>query len=81
VDQAAEEITPPDLWHDRHRLDVALLVRYSQLDPAVRPLDVVVACVARENTVKMAATEDQGLVQGLVTQRLHAALGNGIGLG
>jgi hypothetical protein len=41
VDQAAEEITPLDLWHDLHRLDVALPVRYSQRDPAVRSLGVV----------------------------------------
>jgi hypothetical protein len=41
VDQAAEEITPLDLWHDRHRLNVALLLRYSKLDAAVRSLGVV----------------------------------------
>jgi hypothetical protein len=29
----------------------------------------------------MAATEDQGPVEGLVAQRLHQALGKGIGLG
>jgi hypothetical protein len=60
VDQAAEEITPFDLWHDRHRLNVALLLRYSQLDAAVRSLGVVVTGVARENTIEMTATEDQG---------------------
>ena len=31
VDQATEEITPFDLWHDRHRVDVALLLRCSKL--------------------------------------------------
>ena len=31
VDQAAEEITPFDLWHDLHRVDVALLLRCSKL--------------------------------------------------
>jgi hypothetical protein len=30
VHQAAEEITPFDLWHDRHRIDVALLLRYAE---------------------------------------------------
>jgi hypothetical protein len=40
-----------------------------------------VAGVARKHTVEMTATENQGPVQGLVAQRLHAALGNGIGLG
>jgi hypothetical protein len=41
LDQAAEEITTFDLWHDRHRLDVALPVRYSQLDPTVQSFFVV----------------------------------------
>src|SRR5664279_3056354 len=31
VDQAAEEITPLDLWRDLHQVDAALLLRYSQL--------------------------------------------------
>jgi hypothetical protein len=81
VDQAAEEITPFDLWHDRHRVDVALLVRYSKLDPAVRWLGVVTTSVARRNTVEMTASEDQGPVQGFVAQCLHGPLGKGIGLG
>src|SRR5450756_1016959 len=81
ADQAAKEITPPDLWHDLHRIDVALLLRYSKLDPAVRSLGVVVTGVAREDTVEMTAAEDQGPVQGLVPQRLHAALGKRVGLG
>jgi hypothetical protein len=41
VDQATEEITPFDLWHGLHRVDVALLVRYSKRDPTVRSLGVV----------------------------------------
>jgi hypothetical protein len=41
VDQATEEITPLDLWHDRHRLDVALPVRYSKRDPTMRSFLVV----------------------------------------
>jgi hypothetical protein len=41
VDQAAEEITPLDLWHDLHRFDIALLVGYSKLDPAVRTFGIV----------------------------------------
>jgi hypothetical protein len=31
VAQAAEEITPFDLWHNRHQIDVALVVRYSKV--------------------------------------------------
>ena len=50
VDQTAEEITTFDLWHDLHRVDVALLVRYSKLDAAVRSLGVVVTGAARQNT-------------------------------
>jgi hypothetical protein len=80
VDQAAEEITPLDLWHDRHRIDGALLVRYSKRDAAVRSLGVVVTGVAREHMVEMAASKDQGPVQDLVTQCLHGPLGKGIGL-
>ena len=81
MDQAAEEITPLALWHDLQRVDVALLPRYSKLDPAVRSLGVVVAGVARGNTVEMTASEDQGPVEGFVAQRLQAALGEGIGPG
>src|SRR5664280_339413 len=43
VDQAAEEITPPDLWHALHRIDVALFLGYAQPDAAVRALSVVVS--------------------------------------
>jgi hypothetical protein len=39
----AEEITPFDLWHGLNRVDVALLVRHSKRDAAMRSLGVVVA--------------------------------------
>jgi hypothetical protein len=41
VDQTAEEITPLDLWDDLHPVDVALLLRYSKRDAAVRSPGVV----------------------------------------
>ena len=64
MDQTAEEITTFDLWHDRHRVDVALLLRYAQRDAAVSSLGVVVAGVARKNTVEMTASQDQSPVEG-----------------
>src|ERR1019366_5407951 len=81
VDQAAEEITPFDLWRDLHRLDVALLLRYAQLDAAVRSLGVVVAGVAREHMVEMTASEDKSPVEGFMAQCLHGSLGKGVGPG
>ena len=79
MDQAAEEITPLDLWHGVHRVDVALLLRCSKVNAAVRSLGVVVTGVAREHMVEMTASEDQGPVEGFVAQCLHGSLGKGIG--
>jgi trimethylamine:corrinoid methyltransferase-like protein len=41
VNQAAEEITPLDLWHNLDRDDVALLLRCSKVNAAVRSFLVV----------------------------------------
>jgi hypothetical protein len=41
VDQSTEEITSLDLWHDLDRVDVALLLRCSKVNAAMRSLLVV----------------------------------------
>ncbi len=78
VDQAAEQIPPLDQRHDLHGLDVTPPLRYSQLDPAVRSLGIVVTSIACKDAIEMTAAEDQGPIEDLVTQCLHAALGEGI---
>jgi len=52
VEQAAEEITPFDLWHGLHRVDVALLLRYAQLDAAVRSLGGSLHSAAQERATE-----------------------------
>ena len=78
MDQAAEEIAPLDLGNDLNRLDVALLLRCSKVKAAVRSRGVVMADVARKNSVEMTETEDKSPVEGFMTQRLHGALGKGV---
>ena len=74
MDQAAEETTAFDLWHDLHRLDVALFVRYSKRDAALRSLGVVVTGVPREHIVEMTASEDMELE--LTRFRGHLSIGD-----
>lgn len=69
MDQAAEEIAPLDFRHDLHRVDVAQPLRHTWFDPTVGTLGVVMAGVAREDAVQVAASEDQGPVQHLVAKR------------
>lgn len=70
VDQAAEDIAPLDVGHELHRVDVAQPLRHPKLDPTVGTLGVVVDGVARENTVQVAASKDQGPAQHLVAKGL-----------
>jgi len=74
ADQATEEIAPPDLGHGLDRVDVTAALRSSKLESAMRALRIVVANVASENAIEVPRAEEQGPVEHLGAERLHASL-------
>src|SRR6266496_2728135 len=74
MEQPAEEVAPPDLRdasRDRGwRIESAVAIWRSELEPSVWPLLVEVADVDAEDMLELVATEDQEPIEALAT---HAA--------
>ena len=79
MDEAAQDVASSNTQHARNRcVGIRQRVRRSQVDPAVRPLGVVVGDVFAERPLEMTPTEDERPVKAFTSDGADPSFGEGV---
>ena len=80
VDEAAENVSPTDIFGASCRWVEERRVRGSQIEPAMWSVGVVVLHVGVQHAIEMPTAQDERPVKELSSNRSHPALSEGVGL-
>jgi hypothetical protein len=79
MDEAAQDVVSSRAQHAGNRCGgIRQRVRRSQVDPAVRPLGVVVGEVFAEHPLEMTSTQDERPVKALTSNGANPSFGEGV---
>ena len=79
VDEAAENVSPMDIFGASCRWEGERRVRGSQIEPAMWSVGVVVLHVGVQDAIEMPTAQDERPIKELSSHRSHPSLSEGVG--